>query len=204
MPLVTCENTRIIIFAKQPIPGYVKTRLMPVLDAQKCAQLSEKLCQHTIDVAVTAGYPIHLFCDPTPEHTFFLRNQRQYDLHLHQQCGENLTQKLQAAFRLLFTSAQRVIAIGSDCPVMTSTYLQAAVDGLEHAEVVLGPAEDGGYVLIGMRQFYPELFEDIPWSSERVLQVTQERIQSQNLSYLELPILWDVDTSDDFARLENL
>ena len=199
------EKNHIIIFAKQPIAGSVKTRLIATLGADAAANLSTKLCQHTINIAVKAGYPIHLFCHPNSQYPLFLENQKRYALHLHQQQGDDLGQRLAHAFRKVFTKADRVIAIGSDCPVLEVEYLHEAIDALENkAEVVLGPAEDGGYVLIGMQHFYPELFKKIPWSTDKVLQVTQERIQSQKLSSVQLSTLWDVDVESDLIRLKEL
>jgi rSAM/selenodomain-associated transferase 1 len=102
-------------------------------------------------------------------------------------------------------SIEFVVLIGTDCPALNPAYVECAFEALqEGVEVVLGPAEDGGYVLVGMRQPVPEMFSNISWGSGAVLEETVQRLQQLGLSYRLLETLWDVDTVDDLPRLREL
>jgi len=117
------------------------------------------------------------------------------------QRGADLGQRMYAALQRALRDAEFALLIGTDCPVMTGDYLDQACRQLQTGkDLVVGPAEDGGYVLIGARHGYSELFESIPWGTAEVLQATRERAQSLGLRYAELAVLWDLDTPADLAR----
>ncbi len=123
------------------------------------------------------------------------------------QTGQDLGARMDAAIRqtLLKKSVESVILIGTDCPALTERYLDQALLALESGvDVVLGPAEDGGYVLVGMRRPIGAVFEDIPWGTERVMQRTLEALKAKELTYRLLDTLWDVDRPEDLARLQLL
>jgi glycosyltransferase A (GT-A) superfamily protein (DUF2064 family) len=103
---------------------------------------------------------------------------------------------------MLATIEGPTLVIGTDCPALTADHLLAAADALHKADVVLIPAEDGGYVLIGMRAAQPEFFSGIVWGADTVLAKTRAKISALNLACVELPTLWDIDTAADLARLK--
>ena len=106
------------------------------------------------------------------------------------------------AFEPAEKTSDFAILIGTDCPVMTADYLEKACQSMDTGcSVVLGPVEDGGYVLIGCRHLYASLFTDMPWSSDRVLALTRQRLRSLDLQFAELDTLWDLDTPEDLERL---
>lgn len=127
--------------------------------------------------------------------------------NIYLQSGENLGTRMAGAIQQTLEDEQleSVILIGTDCPALTADYLKQALLALESGrDVVLGPAEDGGYVLIGMRRVIPAIFEDIPWGSDQVLIRTLEALAADGLSYSLLDRLWDVDRPEDLARLREL
>jgi rSAM/selenodomain-associated transferase 1 len=127
--------------------------------------------------------------------------------NIYMQTGQDLGARMDAAIRqtLLKKSVESVILIGTDCPALTERYLDQALLALESGvDVVLGPAEDGGYVLVGMRRPIGAVFEDIPWGTERVMQRTLEALKAKELTYRLLDTLWDVDRPEDLARLQLL
>ena len=100
--------------------------------------------------------------------------------------------------------AMPLLLVGTDCPMLAPGHLQQAARALLAHDVVLIPAEDNGYVLIGMRRLVPEAFDNIRWSSPEVMPQTRERLRQAKASWLELPALWDVDEPADWLRLKRL
>ena len=112
---------------------------------------------------------------------------------------------MQSKKTLQLPSIKSVVLIGTDCPAMTAEYIESAFAALKAgSDVVLGPATDGGYVLIGVREVVPGLFEGIQWGGDRVLTTTIDKIRSQNLKHRLLDMLWDVDRPEDLLRLDEL
>lgn len=194
MPLL---KTDIAVLAKAPIAGFAKTRLIPAIGAHAAAVLQERLTEHAVATAVTADIgPVTLWCAPDSSHTSFREMAARFSIALAQQPEGDLGARMLAALGL------GGLVIGSDCASFTPTHLRAAAAALGEADVVLIPAEDGGYVLIGMRAPRPELFSGMTWGAPTVLAETRRRIAALNLRAIELAPLWDVDTEDDLARLE--
>jgi rSAM/selenodomain-associated transferase 1 len=197
---------RIIVFARAPVPGRVKTRLAQRLGGPGAAQLYKALLHDTLDMAVRARLaPVELHVAPDTGHPFIQALVARLSLVACAQRGADLGQRMQSALDAALTDSRFAVLIGSDCPVMTPQYLHQACRELETgSDVVLGPAEDGGYTLIGMRRCCPELFRDMPWGSEDVLRITRQRAQALQLRYAELATLWDVDTPADLQRWRDI
>ena len=140
--------------------------------------------------------PVTLWCAPDPSHPAFMDLARRFSISLKRQPEGDLGARMLAAF------AGPTLVIGSDCPALTPQHLRAASDALRDADVVLVPAEDGGYVLIGARAPHPNLFAGMTWGVDTVLAETRKRIAALGLNAIELGPLWDVDSEDDLARME--
>ncbi len=199
------EPCRLIVFARAPVPGAAKTRLIPALGAAGAARLHRRLVTHALAAACAAAPGrVELWCAPNARHPFFAECARRFGVALFAQRGADLGERMHAAM-LAGGSASGPgacsVLIGSDIPDLSPDYLRDAIASLERHQVVLGPAEDGGYVLIGLQRPAPRLFAGIAWGGPTVLAVTRERIATLRLSCFELPALWDLDRPEDLARL---
>ena len=194
----------IIVFAKAPEAGKVKTRLIPALGAQGAATLHEKLVRHTLVTVTQANLcAIQLWCAPSPSLPFFERCQNDFSVSLHEQSGNDLGERMHHAITIALQKYTYAIIIGTDCPALTTPYLYQALDALQHgASVVLGPAQDGGYVLIGASQSHPRLFSGIAWGTASVLNETRAHLRELKWQWQELTELWDVDRPEDLPRLD--
>lgn len=197
-------DSRILIFAKAPIPGQCKTRLIPALGAAAAAKLHQQLLIQTLHMASQTGLcPIELWCHPTHDHDFFLQCAIEYPLTLHQQQGHDLGQRMHHAIDASLQQSRQAILIGSDCPVITTDYLRCALTALEQKnDAVIGPVEDGGYVLIGLQRSASYLFNQINWGSNQVFEQTQQRLKQLNFKWHELETLWDIDRIEDWLRYQ--
>jgi len=197
-------NTIIVVFAKAPEPGAVKTRLIPALGAVAAAELQRRLAQRALEASLASGIgPVELWCTPDAGHSFFLDCARRYSVVLAVQGAGDLGERMQRAFDASLGARERVLLIGSDIPAMTAQYLRDADAALAAGcDAVLGPAEDGGYVLIGLRRSAPHLFAGMRWGGSDVCEQTRARLEQLGLRYRELPALWDVDRPEDLTRLE--
>ncbi len=196
------DPVAIAVLAKAPIPGMAKTRLIPSIGAHAAAVLQERLTERAVETAVAADIgPVTLWCAPDLMRVSFQDLAAQFPIVLKQQPDGDLGTRMLGA---LAAAQGPVLVIGTDCPAFTAEILRAAAKALQQADVVLIPAEDGGYVLIGARAVHPELFSGIAWGTAAVMQETRARIATLGLNVVELPALWDVDSEDDLARFEKL
>jgi uncharacterized protein len=195
------QNVAIVILAKAPVPGLAKTRLIPSIGAHAAAVLQERLTERAVETALAAAIgPVTLWCAPDPTHPSFLDLVVRHAVTLKRQPAGDLGARMLAT---IAASGRPVLVIGTDCPAFTAEHLRAAANALRDAEVVLIPAEDGGYVLIGARAAHPQLFAGIAWGTATVLAETRARIAALGLASVELAPLWDVDTESDLARFES-
>jgi rSAM/selenodomain-associated transferase 1 len=198
---------KILVFCKAPEPGSVKTRLQSVLSPAQCSQLHARLARHTLQTAVDSGVAeVELWCAGATGHAFFQECAQQYGIELRLQQGRDLGARM--ALQTALDSRTFAIIIGTDCPVLGADYLRAAAGFLaqqnarmQTARVVIGPAADGGYVLIGADRVLTGAFENIEWGGDRVLQQTRARLLNPHTLYKELATLWDVDRPEDLERL---
>ncbi|MGE5164926.1 MAG: TIGR04282 family arsenosugar biosynthesis glycosyltransferase [Sphingobacteriales bacterium] len=191
----------IAILAKAPIPGFAKTRLIPAIGAHAAAVLQQRLTEHALATALAADIgPVTLCCAPDATHDTFLKLVARLRITLKPQPKGDLGARMLAAAA---GSAGPVLVIGTDCPALTEVHLRGAATALRGGtDVILIPAEDGGYVLIGMRSAQPALFSNIAWGTTTVLADTRAKIIEHRLMLVERPPLWDVDTESDLERLE--
>ena len=190
----------IAILAKAPTPGLAKTRLIPTIGAHAAAVLQERFTERTAKTAVAADIgPVTLWCSPDIDRASFQDLASRFPIALKLQPDGDLGDRILGAI-----AAQNgpTLVVGTDCPALNAEHLRAAAAALDDADVVLIPAEDGGYVLIGARAIHPELFSGIPWGTSSVLADTRTHIAAFGLTAVELPTLWDVDTEADLDRFE--
>ena len=198
------DRVGIAILAKAPIPGLAKTRLIPHLGAEGAAALQGWLLQRTVATALRANIgPVTLWCTPDTQHPAFAQYAAPGQLTLRQQVEGDLGERMHRAVAESPTPAGTLV-IGTDCPILTARHLQQAAAALHTNDAVVTPAEDGGYVLIGLRQAALPIFTGVEWSSERVMAQTRQRLQSLDWQWLEFLPFWDVDRSTDFERLIQL
>ncbi len=197
------RGTRLLVFAKAPEPGRVKTRLIPALGAEGAADLQRRMLRHALGRArASAIGPVELCCAPDSRAAFFEECRREFGVELRSQGDGDLGERMRRAIDAALARAPRAIVVGSDVPALDARYLREADRALrEGCECVLGPAEDGGYVLIGLARSRPGLFSGIRWGRPGVLSATRRRVAALGLRCCELPALWDVDRPGDLARL---
>ena len=197
-------NGRILVFAKAPVPGYAKTRLIPVLGAQGAADLQARLIRRTVALAARSRLaPTQLWACGGTGLEFFDGFKSVLDNRVYVQTGSDLGLRMQHAFDQTLQNAEFAVLIGTDCPALEAVHLERACAALaEGSDVVLGPAEDGGYVLIGLRRSEPRVFQNIAWGTSAVLQQTRKQIHRLGLSTTELSVLWDLDEPRDLERLK--
>ena len=188
---------KLIVFVKAPRPGAVKTRLAAAMGAEPaCAAYGRMVATlfHQLQGLSTVE-----LCFTPQDAADEIRRWLQEGWTSSPQGNGDLGRRLQTAFERSFAAgAGRVVVIGSDCPAVTTRDIFQAWQGLRTNDVVLGPATDGGYWLIGLRQVQPDLFQAIPWSTERVFAETLKRIRQRSLSVQILRELSDLDTEADW------
>lgn len=186
--------------------GRVKTRLQPAIDEERALGLYRAMLQRIVATITASGLAeMDLWVSSNPSNEYFLTLCNKKDIYL--QKGSDLGEKMEQAAREILQrqALDSLLIVGSDCPALDAHYLDAALAALAAGnDVVIGPAEDGGYVLVGLRRPLPVLFEGIEWGTERVLQQTLEQIRCSGLTHQLLPPLWDVDTPQDLERLAEL
>jgi uncharacterized protein len=149
-----------------------------------------------------AAAQLELWCAPDSCDAFFAQCASRYRITLHDQCQGDLGERMSHALGEALSRCERAILVGSDIPMLDAGYLCRAIQSLGVADAVFGPAEDGGYVLVGLKKPAPPLFQDIAWGSERVMASTRERLLKLGMSWCELDTLWDVDRPEDLGRLQ--
>ncbi len=194
----------ILVFARAPVPGEVKTRLAPALGAEGAAALHRRLTRHVIATAVAAELgEVILYCAPHTRHPFFRRLKNEFGIALRSQKGADLGERMHHAMSFALSRFPATILIGSDCADIDPAYLQQAAARLKSdaASVVLGPAADGGYVLIAATRNDAKVFNGVPWGTSGVLAATRARLRDLGWRFSELATLEDVDRPEDLARL---
>lgn len=187
---------------KYPEPGRVKTRLAGDIGAQKaaliCRQIAERLIEQTMPVA--GEYDRFVFYDPPERIRDFVSWLPHEEFIV--QTGNDVGERMDNALRyLLEKGAKKAVITGADIPELTSRIIIQAFEMLDHTDVVVGPAHDGGYYLIGMKSPMPEVFRNIPWSTEDVFSETIRILKHYKKTYQILPLLSDLDTIEDLGQI---
>jgi len=192
-------STALVIFAKAPIPGDVKTRLCPPLDHDEAASLHGTLVLDAVERAKgLPGASLYVAGAPDLAHPFFKVMEGRYGAKLLAQRGPDLGSRMRWAMQDAFEQgAQEVLLTGTDLPTLPRAHLMEALTLIKRHDVVLGPTTDSGYYLIGLRKIVPVLFEGIAWSTASVLAETKKKIEQADLSLGLLPECRDLDTLED-------
>lgn len=197
------EYACLCIFAKAPVAGKVKTRLLPCMDAESACQLHRQLIDECLSRTARKGAWQSKLWGTDLADVFLCAMRKTYDITLHAQQGNDLGVRMAHAAEACFKDNQYVVLIGTDCPELDAEYIATAIQQLQSgADCVLGPAEDGGYVMLALSTYDDSLFNDIEWGTSRVLDTTRQRIKSLGWRCHEMPVLWDVDRPEDFKRLK--
>ena len=200
-------SARILLFAKAPVPGQVKTRLIPALGAEGAARLHAVLLARTLALLDEADLaPLELHCAPDVDDPRLRALADKYGVRCLPQCDGDLGARLLTGSADALMRADAAVLIGCDCPELDAAYLQRALQALadRRTDAVLGPAADGGYVLLGLRRAAPELFMDMPWGTDRVADATRARMAALGWRWTELPVLRDLDRPEDLAWYRTL
>ena len=188
----------IIIFVRKPELGKVKTRLAAGIGDENALKVYKELLLHTC--TITKDLPLDKFAfynELVSEADLWSKN----GFNRNQQLGNTLGEKMENAFKSLFSIGyKKITIIGSDCFELDESLISKAFDQLDQYDVVIGPANDGGYYLLGMSKFYPFLFRNKKWSTDSVCSDTLKDIQEHNLSCFQLPMLTDVDNEEDYNK----
>jgi rSAM/selenodomain-associated transferase 1 len=197
---------RIAVFARAPVPGAAKTRLISALGAAGAARLHRRLVLDTLGTAIRADVgPVSLWCAPDAGHRFFRAIARRCGISPRRQHGTDLGARMAATLQALLPEGPAVL-VGTDCPALAVAHLQLCADALRGGQdAVVLPAEDGGYVAIGFaRQLCGAVFDAMPWGSTEVMSRTRMRLAAAGCRWSEPATLWDVDRPEDLARLAAL
>lgn len=198
-------NSVLMQFAKAPVPGRVKTRLMPVLSAQAACDLHCDLVRHTARILLDSGLgDVQIWVDGDLANPLF---QGLFSMGVSSgvlQQGASLGERMQAALAASLREYDAALLVGSDCPGLTPAYLSEALSALAEVELVVGPALDGGYVLLAMRAELPWLFGEMNWGGDDVLAETLKRAAHHGVEVRLLEPLADIDRPEDLQYWRGL
>ena len=200
--MIKYPDAVVLVFAKAPVAGMVNTRLIPDIGVAKATRLQHDLIHKRLASLTDAGLcKVVLYCSPDITDDFFKACTKQYSVELKNQSGVDLGEKMANAIDEQSRSYNNVIIVGTDAPALDSDQVEDAIKTLNDGnDVVIVPAEDGGYVLIGMNQPHKVLFLSVPWGSERVLTKTRANVVAAGLKLTELETSWDIDRAEDYYR----
>ncbi len=192
------EDNAIIIFSKNLNLGTVKTRIAKTLGEEKALQIYKELLEYTESILDMITVHRYVFWDleiPGKPEYFSHTN------YIHKtQSGENLGEKIENAFFEILKIHKNVLIIGTDCPYLKTHHIEKSFDSLKNYDYCIGPATDGGYYLLGLKEFSSSWFRNISWSTESVFSETQNKAKEMRLRGYALPVLSDVDVEDDYYK----
>ena len=196
----------VLVFTRTPIPGRVKTRLIPTIGAARAAKLHRAMLWRTVATATAAAVgPVGLWCSPAVEHVDIVQMQREFDLDVQLQRGADLGERMHQALRARGGEAVGAVLVGSDCPFLEVGDLHLAARILRDGDdAVIGPAEDGGYYLIGVRDSDAAVFSGVRWGSNHVLAATRQKFRELGWRWRELATRRDVDRPEDLPAVADL
>jgi rSAM/selenodomain-associated transferase 1 len=196
-------STVVIVFAKAPEPGAVKTRLVPLLGAEGAAALHARLVKRTLDTVRAASFKhAQLHCAPRVADPFFRFCEGHYGVTLAAQVAGDLGARMLSALEKALAAHASVLLVGTDCPALTARHLRQAEKALrDGADAAYAPCEDGGYALVGLRRVDAKLFDGIAWGGDKVMADTRSRLKQLGWNWRELETLGDIDRPEDYQRL---
>ena len=195
------KPVRILVFAKAPLPGRVKTRLIPALGAEGAARLARRLLDLALARARAAAVgPVELCMSPGPGYPDWAGIPLPPDIDTRDQGDGDLGERMARAAKRHIDNGESVLLTGTDCPGLDAVRLRTAVARLADHDAVLHPAEDGGYPLLGLNVFHPSLFADMPWSTPAVARLTLERMAALGWRVGVGETLRDIDTPEDLVQ----
>ena len=201
----TSKSCRVVLFAKAPVAGAVKTRLISVLGAESAARLHQRMVTRALQTLTAAAIgPVELCCAPDTTHAFYAECRQRFGVTLTSQCNGDLGRRMLHAFDAALLTLPRALIVGADCPSITVDDVRDAAAQLTNFDATLVPADDGGYVLIGARRTHQDMFGGIDWGTASVLAAQRERFRALGWRWHEGATRWDVDRPEDLARLAEL
>lgn len=196
------KPVRTVIFAKAPVPGFAKTRLIPALGAQGAADLAQRLLLRAVQEAHSANVgPVELCVTPSVTDAVWRTLPLPAALQWTDQGEGDLGERMARAAQRVLDSGEAVLLTGTDCPELNAAQLQQAASALRRCDATLVPTFDGGYVLLGLNRFHSSLFEGIAWSTDSVAKETVQRLKQLEWSVQQLPMLHDIDEPEDLKWL---
>lgn len=196
------KPTRIVVFAKAPYPGFAKTRLIPALGVEGAAALAARLLEVTLAACLASeADKVELSTLPDFQDVRWQGSEPHESIITSSQGPGDLGKRLYHAVSRSIDSGERVLVIGADCPTLSVSILNEAINNLRAADAVMVPATDGGYVLFGLNRYDSRLFSGIPWSSSTVANVTLARCAELEYDVTLLTELRDIDEPEDLASL---
>ncbi len=197
-------DTLVCVFAKEPQAGAVKTRLIPLLGPQGAADFHARCVRHALKTALDADLgPVVVCCSPASGAAFFARCAADFGVALTEQGDGNLGERMHRALEHGLSRHESVIIFGADCPALQAQEIREAAQALSGGyDAAFSPAEDGGYVLIGTKKTDRRLFDNVTWSSAKVMKETRGNLQALGWQWKELALQWDIDRPADYRRLK--
>lgn len=198
-------EVRLIQFAKWPRRGHVKTRLASALGDDGALEAHIRLTLTVMDRLVKSGYPVTLAWDramaePPVEAESILQAITEHGVGQSTQHGEDLGERMTRALTAGLRDTDIAMVVGSDCPSVDADYIEQARSALAESDVVFGPSDDGGYVLIAARRTRPEMLQEVTWGGERALDQSVAAVRNAGLRVATLSPRWDVDEPADWDR----
>lgn len=196
------HDTVILVFAKAPVEGTVNTRLIPDIGVTAATRLQYDLILDRLSMLTVASLcDVRLMCAPAQQESFFIQCKTDYPITLFDQIGEDLGERMFAGVVAALQKYKYCIVIGTDAPALDAEMIRHAIDELhDSSDVVIVPAEDGGYVLMAMREASDFLFRNISWGSSEVMQQTMDSLDENNVSFKAMDVCWDIDRLEDYQR----
>lgn len=189
------------VFARPPVAGKAKTRLLPAIGAAGTEKLQAHLIEKTLNIVChNPRARVTLFVRGDTTHPYIAACAHRFNIPTREQVGHNLGARMHAAFVHMLATYPRALIVGVDNLTLTGNLLLEADEALQKADVVVQPAADGGYTLIGLSRPRAALFKGIPWGTHDVMRLTRERIAQEGLRVAELATTWDLDTPTDLGR----
>ncbi|MDX2608036.1 MAG: TIGR04282 family arsenosugar biosynthesis glycosyltransferase [Woeseiaceae bacterium] len=196
------HDTVLLLFAKAPVAGKVNTRLIPDIGVQAATKLQHDLIHQRLSMLKQANLcAVTLMCSPDVQDYYFVHCKQHYPISLLVQSGADLGERMLNGIKQALQQYKYCIVIGTDAPALDEELISQAIERLKTGdEVVFVPAEDGGYVLVGVQKPYEFLFQDISWGSAKVMQQTRDKLNDNSVAFNELATCWDIDRFEDYQR----